>query len=201
MKAYVLSPLTPAPWEPLTHPFRRESLGVLLWAFLFSPLKHHHLPCLLSDALGPLLLRSQQQACSSEQPPFTWIQHWQPRLSVLTQTSLTPSLSDFPQGFPRTKFSPIQFRRPAWAPLTTRLGAGVQRVLRHVPGDLMFPPLCSSLKAPAFLITCDAQRASSCWAVRLPASDGSDTRPFFLSHSPRNYVPVCLPGRMFSPGE
>lgn len=32
----MLRPLTPAPWEPLTHPFRWRSLGVLLWALLFA---------------------------------------------------------------------------------------------------------------------------------------------------------------------
>lgn len=48
----MLRPLTPAPWEPLTHPFRWKSLGVLPWAFL----KHHNLPGLLSEAPAPSLL-------------------------------------------------------------------------------------------------------------------------------------------------
>lgn len=43
----MLRPFPPAPWEPLAHPFRGRSLGVLLWAFLFAPLKDHHLPGLL----------------------------------------------------------------------------------------------------------------------------------------------------------
>ena len=115
----MLSPLIPAPREPLTHPFRWKSLGALLWAFQFAPppppppeASPSALPPLrdpgtlpsypgglrpvLKNSLG-LLRYGAGRSCSV----------------FLTQTSLTLSLFSFPQSCAWMRFVPIQFHRHA----------------------------------------------------------------------------------------
>lgn len=127
----MLRPLTPAPWEPLTHPFRWRSLGVLPWAFLFAPLKDHHLPGLLSEAPAPSLLA--QPVPGLFRTPFVHLDTYTALPAAppfFTQTGFAQSLSDFHPRLlwgqaPSHTVYVASFEHLAQA----TLGPGVQRVL------------------------------------------------------------------------
>lgn len=86
----MLSPLTPAPREPLTHPFRWKSLGALLWAFQFSPPSITICPASTQRPWHPPLLPRWPQACSEEQPPFAQIRRWRQLLSISHSDRFNP---------------------------------------------------------------------------------------------------------------
>lgn len=198
----MLRPFPPAPWEPLAHPFRGRSLGVLLWAFLFAPLKDHHLPGLLRGrgalprcpgSHWPLLqntLGSLRPGADSSRPvPHSpWLHSkslrgFHPRL-LLGQVQ--------GHAVPQTR-GPSSHQPGAWGtegPQTGSLGAGTY-----------VSSLYSDFKAAAWLVTCDAWRAGSCWPARLHASEEPGSSPCFPRRSPWNHAHAFLLSQRFSLGE
>lgn len=182
-----------------------ESRGFALGTSVRSlPPKHHHLPCPLSEALAPA-------------PPAQPVTGWffttrfvrldvALRAAVLLFTQTCMSLEACPtstQACSWAKFSATQFHGHPWALCTRQAGAwGAEGPQTYsLRAGTYVSSLYSNFKAAAFLITCDARRASSCWPARLHASDEPNSSPCFLHLSPRNFVHAFLPSRMFSLGE
>lgn len=172
----------------------------MLWAFLFAPLKDHHLPSLLSEAVAPSPLAQAVPGLFFRTPFVHLYTVLIAGTPFFNQAAFTRSLSDFhprlllgqvqSHAVPQTCLSTCHSQPWAWGAEGPPWEAGTY-----------VSSLYSDFKAAAFLVTCDAWRASSCWPARLHALDEPNRSPCFLYHSPRNYVHAFLPSQMFSLGE